>query len=317
MLLAPTAGPRLASAQENSEFVALHPCSVTGEKDKARIQDYELACTTAIARGDVRLVSSEQVRAFLEKEPKKSCALAKKPAECLGRLATSTQAVHAVLITLSPGPLTRASGLVVTAQGEVVDQKSIQLRNRGQPQEELIRTALTRLRDQLNITPMSLPSLVEPPPAPVAEAPAQPVKLSITVNESSELAAPRTPALSSPPAAPIAWKKPVAYTAAGLGVVALGAAGFLALDGERAMRASNAYYDGDKFPTAADVATINTLRETAASRRTLAGVSTAVGAVLAGAGVFLWLQDRPAPSKPGVTAVSAGPGGVSLLGVLP
>jgi hypothetical protein len=311
-------GARDASAQEAIDLVALHPCVVMGEKDKNKVQDYEVACTTEIARSDVRLVPSEQVRAFLEKEPKKSCAPAKKPAECLGRLATATQAAHSVLITLTPGPLTRASGLVVNPRGEVLDQKSIQLRNRGQPQDELIRTALTRLREQLDIAPMSLPSLVQPPSAPPpAVAPPPPLATSETAPGQSPSGSPLVTSAKPSAFDWRSWKRPVAYTAAGVGVAALGLAGFLALDGDKAMRDSNEYYAGGRYPTSNNVAHIVELREKAASRRVLAGVSTAVGAALAGAGVYLWLDDRRTPPTPGVSALSAGPGGVSVLGVLP
>jgi len=112
LLLAPAA--RAAEpAPARTDPVALHPCAVTGEKNKDKLQDYQTACATEIAPGgEVQLVPPDQVLAFLDKEPRKSCALAKVPAECLGRLATATQASRAVLITVSPGQLTRVSGTV-------------------------------------------------------------------------------------------------------------------------------------------------------------------------------------------------------------
>lgn len=321
VLLAPTLRPSDAAAQPAGDLLALHPCVVTGEKDKGKVQEYEKLCASTLAREDEKTVPEEQLHAFLDKEPKKSCALARQPAECLGRLATTTQAAHALLVTLSPGALTRATGLVVSAQGEVVDQKSIQLRNRGQPQEELLRTALQRLRAQLNIhAPRSMPISVTPPPPPPPDltppATPPPAVAATPGSKPEHSASPATPTQVSFFAGRT-WKTPVAYASAGVGLAALATAGFLALDGDRAMRDSNAYYAGGRYPTANDVPRIVELRETASSRRTIAGVSAAVGAALAGAGVYLWLNDRPRPSSPKVAALSVSPSGVSLVGILP
>ncbi|WP_375768221.1 hypothetical protein NR798_42155 [Archangium gephyra] len=317
LLLAPA-----ASAQ--TDFVALHPCAIVGEKDKNKVQDHQATCATEIARGDVQLVPSDQVRAFLDKEPKKSCAQAKKPAECLGRLATATQASRAVLITLDPGQLTRVSGLVVNPSGEVVDQKSVQIRSRGQPQTELIRTAITRLREQLNLVPIKVTPLVEqpappplvaaaPPPAPISEptpgpAPAEPPPVAAP---SEALGVSRSPGDGR------TWKTPVAYASAGAGVVALGLGGFFAISGNNAMIESNKPYADNRYPPQSELANISRLRSEATTQRILAGVSSTLGAALVGTGVYLWLHDRPASPAPGVAALSVGPGGVSILGVLP
>jgi hypothetical protein len=317
LLLAPA-----ASAQTDS--VALHPCAIVGEKDKNKVQDHQATCATEIARGDIQLVPSDQVRAFLEKEPKKSCAPAKKPAECLGRLATATQASRAVLITLDPGQLTRVSGLVVNPRGEVVDQKSIQIRSRGQPQAELIRTAITRLREQLNLVPLKVTPLVEQPPPPPLVATTPP-----PAQEPALVPAPlaEAPATSAPPPAIAvsqsassdgrSWRTPVAYTSAGAGVVALGLAGYFVISGNNAMIESNKPYADNRYPPQSELANISQLRQQATTQRILAGVSAGVGAALVGTGVYLWLNDRKAPPAPGVAALSVGPGGVSVLGVLP
>ena len=310
-----------ASAQ--TDLVALHPCAIVGEKDKNKVQDHQTTCATEIARGDVQLVPSDLVRAFLDKEPKKSCALAKKPSECLGRLATATQASRAVLITLDPGQLTRVSGLVVNPRGEVVDQKSIQIRSRGQPQAELVRTAITRLREQLNLVPLKVTPLVEQPPLP---------PLVATTPPPAQEPTPGTPRAEAPPVAapPDAlgvsqrapgdgrtWKTPVAYASAGVGVAALGLAGFFAISGNNAMAESNRPYADNRYPPQSELANISRLRSEATTQRILAGVSTTVGAALVGTGVYLWLNDRPATPTPGISALSVGPSGVSILGVLP
>ena len=83
------------------------------------------------------------------------------------------------------------------------------------------------------------------------------------------------------------------------------------------MRESNTYFPAGSYPVIADVGTIVGLREQASRQRTIAGISAAAGAVLVGTGVYLWLNDRPQASAAGLSAVSVGPGGVSLRGSLP
>ncbi len=312
LLLAPA-----ASAQ--TDLVALHPCAIVGEKDKNKVQDHQTTCATEIARGDFQLVPSDLVRAFLDKEPKKSCAQAKKPSECLGRLATATQASRAVLITLDPGQLTRVSGLVVNAQGEVVDQKSIQIRSRGQPQTELIRTAITRLREQLNLVPLKVTPLVEQPAPPplVATAPPPAQEPPPATVEERPASAPPAAVSQRAPSDGRTWKTPVAYASAGAGVAALGLAGFFAISGNTAMVKSNEPYANNRYPPQSELGNISELRKQATTQRILAGVSTTVGAALIGTGVYLWLHDKPATPAPGIAALSVGPGGVSVLGVLP
>ena len=109
----------------------------------------------------------------------------------------------------------------------------------------------------------------------------------------------------------------MAYGSAGLGVAAFVVAGVLAVQGDTAMKQSNTYFANNSYPLVQDVPAISALREQASSKRLLAGVSTGVGAVLVGTGVYLWIKDRPASPQPGISAVSVSPGGVSLLGVLP
>ena len=312
------------SAWAQSDLIALHPCAIVDVKDKQQVNDLQLTCATEIARGDVQLVSSDQVRAFLDKEAKGSCARAKKPSECLGRLATATQASRAVLITVNPGTLTRVSGLVVNPRGEVVDQKSIQLRNRGQQtQGELVRTAITRLREQLNLIPLKIAPLVEqPPPPPLVAAPAPEPAPDPARTEPPPPAKPAAPpeAIAVRPQAPGAartWKTPVAYASAGVGVAALGVATWLAIDGNAAMLKSNEYYAGNKLPVRDELDDIVALRKEADTKRILAGVSTGVGAALIGTGVYFWLGDRSTSLAPSVAALSVGPGGVSIVGTLP
>lgn len=325
LLLAPSvqaADPAAATAP--SDLVALHPCVIAGAKDKDKVLEYQATCATELARGDVQPVPSEQVRAFLDKEPRKSCAPGKKSAECLGRLATATQASRAVLITVTPGQPTRVSGLVVNAQGELVDKKSI--RKGGPSEAESVRSAISLLRQQLNIVPLKVTPLVEQPPPPPLVAAAPPPVQPSEPPPSTKQTAPVPPVAAPPEALGVSqqaprtgrtWKTPVAYAAAGTGVVALGLAGFFAIDGNNAMIASNKPYENNQYPPRSELPRIAQLRDEAQTKRIIAGVGTAVGAALVGTGVYFWLNDRPAAPAPGVSALSVGPGGVSVLGVLP
>ncbi|OJH42309.1 hypothetical protein [Cystobacter ferrugineus] len=327
LLLAPTVHSRDAAAQDDIRLVAVHPCVVIGEKDKKKAQNYEDACTAAIARTGVNHVPDEQVSAFLEKEPKKSCVSANKESlECLGRLAANTQSGHSLLVTVKLGVPTYVSGHVVDTRGEELRKMTLRLsapaqllkEDAGDGADIRNRPFAIRLLRQLRILPRRSPPRTEPPPPapPVAEAPAPaapPVAAAPAPVAVEETLVPSVRDSSSGRS----WKTPVAYTAAGVGVAALGLAGFLVFDGDKAMRDSNAYYADGRYPTSKDVAQIAALREKAASRRVLSGVSAAVGAALAGAGVYLWLQERQATPTPGVASLSVGPGGVSILGVLP
>ena len=100
LMLAPATQALGAPAGEQPDVVAFHPCVIVGERSKEKAEDYQGTCSAEVARASVQLVPSEHIHAFLEKEPKKSCALAKVPAECLGRLATTTHAARSLLITV-------------------------------------------------------------------------------------------------------------------------------------------------------------------------------------------------------------------------
>ncbi len=316
---------RALAAEEAAPPLALHPCVVVGEKNPEQARNHQLACTTVLVPANVRRVPDEQVTAFLDKEPRKTCAppAAKKTNECLARLATATQAARAVLITITPGQVTRVSGLVVGAEGEVIDQKSIQLRSRGQSQDELLRTALARLKDQLNLLPAkSVTAAPEPTPTP----PPAPPAVASTPPPDAPSAAPSPDALltATPPAprerSPLlgqSWKTPVAYSAAGVGLVAMGLAGYLALSGDQAMRQSNLPFANNGYPLVTEVDSVLALRAEASRKRTFAGIGAAAGAVLLGTGAYLWFTDRPRAATPGLSGVSVGPGGVSVSGVLP
>jgi hypothetical protein len=326
-------GLLVPSARAQTELVALHPCVLEGSKPKkqktpqTQPDELEAICATEIARSDAQLVPSDQVRDFLAKEPEGSCAL-KEPKRnlCLGRLATSTQASRALLITINPGTLTRVSGVVVNPSGEVLDQKSVQLRNRNnQPLGELVRTAVTRLREQLALAPAKVAAREAPAAptpddtlAPLEPAPTEPTPAPPTVAQAPAPAS--APGLDLSFLAGRSWKTPTAYATAGAGVVALGLATVFTVQAGSTLRELDAPYANGNLPPYSELGRLSGLQSTLGTQRTIAGVSAAMGAALVGTGVYLWLSDRQAPgapATPGATALSAGPGGVSIRVVLP
>jgi hypothetical protein len=331
-----TLGLLAPSAWAQTELVALHPCVLEGAKPKkpkaaqSQPDELEAICATEIARSDAQLVPSDQVRDVLAKEPEGSCAL-KEPKRnlCLGRLATATKASRALLITINPGTLTRVSGVVVNPSGEVLDQKSVQLRNRNnQPLGELVRTAVTRLREQLPLAPAKVAAReapAQPAPddtlAPLEPAPAEPAPPPAP----PALAAAPAPAASAPGLdlsflAGRSWKTPTAYASAGVGVAGLVLATVFTAQAGNTLQELDAPYADGKLPPYSELGRLSGLQRTLNTQRTVAGVSAAVGAALVGTGVYLWLSDRQqpgAPAAPGVTALSAGPGGINVRVVLP
>ncbi len=326
------------SAWAQTEPVALHPCVIEGpkptKKQKAsqpQPDELEAICATEIARSDAQLVPSDQVRDVLAKEPSGSCALPKDPQRntCLGKLATATKAGRALLITINPGTLTRVSGVIVNPRGEVLDKKSVQLRNRNnQPLGELVRTAVTRLREQLALAPAKAAAREAPQAAPddtlapleTASEPPAPAPAPPTVAQAPAPAAAPAPGLGLGFLAGRSWKTPTAYATAGAGVVALGLATVFTVQATNSLRELEAPYAGDNFPAHSDLGRLSGIKNTLDTQRTVAGVSAAVGAALVGTGVYLWLSDRKepgAPAAPGATALSAGPGGVSVRVALP
>jgi len=345
-----------AARAQPSDLVALHPCVIVGVKSKAQVEEFQTLCATEVARGDAQLVPSTQVHDFLVAEVKGDSCLRikgskfpwgatslKSSYECLGKLATATQAARAVLIAVQPGSRTRVNAVVVNASGELVDQKSIQLRSRGKPVTDTVRTAITRLREQLSIAPVKLAPLVaqpEPPPPPPVLATAPPTAAQPTLPEAQAdaqqpvLTPPVLPSSESKPAQSLprterTWMTPVAYASAGAGVVAAGLAVFFGIQSNSAANRFNTLYANAERPEGSDlplpkdelITELQQLRQQVGTQRTLSGVSAGVGAALVGAGAALWFIDRPeAPAEkpgPGSASLSIGPGGVGLRVLLP
>jgi hypothetical protein len=102
--------------------------------------------------------------------------------------------------------------------------------------------------------------------------------------------------------------------------VGVGLATFLVLDADKEAKAFNdTYYPGTSAPPLEQQQQLLEDRDSINSKRTLGIVSGAAGVVLAGVGAYLWISDGPSdkPKKAGSARLSAGPGSVGLLVVLP
>lgn len=314
------------AAWAQKEYVALHPCVITGGKAKASTSELEAVCALEVARTNVELVPSSAVRDTLEKDAKGSCARAKNRNGCLGRLASATHATRALYLTVDAfSRRTRITGLVVDPNGKVVEQKSLELpRVANQPPRDTVRIAVSQMLAQLALTSAPLATLTEPAPTLEAEplGPPPPPKETAPSLTPPEPAPQKPVAAAAPPEAPQGrtWKTPVGIAGVAAGVVGVGLATLLVLDADKEAKAFNdTYYPGTSAPPLEQQAQLLEDRDSIDSKRTLGIVSGAAGVVLAGVGAYLWISDGPsdAPKKAGSARLSAGPGSVGLLVVLP
>jgi len=333
------------AARAQTEAIAQHPCHVIGERAPKVIEDIQGICEAALVGANVQLVPPDDVRAFLDTRPKKSCVQGKQFVEhkvivqdesttaCLARLAAATHVNRAVLLILTPGESTLATGLVVDSTGQTLKQMSVRLRNRGRPQREFLQAVISPLIKQLELVPVKPEPAVEPPPTPpepvATPTPEQTPDTGTARVEPSP--APPSPLPTAPPAVPqvaqsappsgsaFNWKSPVVtYAGAGVAGAGLVLAGVFTFLGNDTIQQSNTYYEGGNLPSLGQLPQVYELRQKASSQRTIAAVSAAVGGLaLAGTGVQLWLKHRGATPPPGTTALSVGPGGVNVHVLLP
>jgi hypothetical protein len=339
LLLAP-------AARAQTEAIALHPCHVVGEKAPKDIEDIQGICEAAMVSANLQLVPSDDVRAFLDTQPKKSCVPVgrqfvdhkaivqnESTTACLARLAAATHVNRAVLLILTPGESTRATGLVVDSTGKTLKQMSVTPRNRGRPLKEFLQqVVIPPLIKQLELVPVKPEPPVEQPltpPEPVATP--TPEQTPDTGTSRVEPSPAPSPVPVAPPAAPqvaqaapaagnaFNWKSPVVtYAGAGVAGAGLVLAGVFTFLGNDTIQQSNTFYEGGNLPSLGQLPQVYELRQKASMQRTIAGVSAAVGGLaLAGTGVQLWLKHRDATPPPGTTALSVGPGGVSVHVLLP
>lgn len=328
-LLTPAAQAQAQAAQRDR--IALHPCVITGGKQKD-ISDLEALCATAAVRESMNLVPSNEVRAFLEKE-RGSCAKAKNRNACLGRLAAATKASRTLYITLNPftPKSTRITGLVVDDTGKKVEEKPLELpRLANKPPSDVIRFAVTALLDELNVAKAPAQDTLTVPLTPGATPEPEPVAVPSPTPEPTQ----PTAAAPSPQPAPIAsvtkeapkvrtWKTPAGISGMAAGGVGLVVAGVLGnSSNSNAKKFNDGYKNG--LPTQADALRLAQYREDAKSQKSTATIAAGVGGALVIGGAILWLTDGSSSSegsstagKVGTTRILAGPGQVGLSVLLP
>lgn len=324
--LAPAAQAQAAQR----ERIALHPCVITGGKQK-NISDLEVLCATAAVRDSMNLVPSNEVRAFLEKE-RGSCAKAKNRNACLGRLAAATKATRTLYITLNPftPKSTRITGLVVDDTGKKVEEKPLELpRLANKPPSDVIRFAVTALLDELNVAKAPVQDTLTVPLTPGASPEPEPVAApSPTPEPTAPTAAAPSPqpalTLSAKKEAPkgSTWKTPAGISGMAVGGVGLIVSGILFNSANSKVNEFNdAYKNG--LPPQADLVNLAQLRDDAKSQRSTATIAAAAGGALAIGGAILWLTDGSSSEgssttgKVGTTRILAGPGHVGLSVLLP
>jgi hypothetical protein len=329
--LAPAAQAQAQAAQR--ERVALHPCVITGGKQK-NISDLEALCATAAVRESMNLVPSTEVRAFLAKE-RGSCAKAKNRNACLGRLAAATKATRTLYITLNPftPKSTRITGLVVDDTGKKVEEKPLELpRVPNKQPSDVIRFAVAALLDELSVAKAPAQETLSVPLTPGAAPEPEPEPVAVP----SPTPEPTQPTVAAPPPqpAPIAsvqkeapkvrtWKTPAGISGMAVGGVGLIVSGILFNSANSKVNEFNdAYKSG--LPPQADLVRLAQLHDDAESQRSTATIAAAAGGALAIGGAILWLTDGSSSSegsstagKVGTTRILAGPGQVGLSVLLP
>ncbi|KFE60726.1 hypothetical protein [Hyalangium minutum] len=327
-LLVAFLAPATQAQAPQRDRIALHPCVITGGKQK-NISDLEALCATAAARESMNLVPSTEVRAFLEKE-NGSCAKAKNRNACLGRLAAATKATRTLYITLNPftPKSTRITGLVVDDAGKKVEEKPLELpRIPNQPPSDVIRFAVAALLEQLNVAkapdqesltipltpgatpePVAVPSPTPESTSPTVTAPPQPAPVASVKQEAPKV---RT------------WKTPAGISGIAVGGVGLIASGILLNSANSKAEDFNNAFEG-KLPENGALPDLVKLRDEAKSGQRTAAIATGVSGALAIGGAILWLMDGSASSegtsstgKVGTTRILAGPGQVGLSVLLP
>lgn len=320
-LLAPT----VRAQAPQKERIAFHPCVITGGK-KTDVSELEALCATYAVRETMDLIPGAEVRAYLEKQERGSCAKAKNRNACLGRLAAATKATRSLYITLNPFTTksTRITGLVVDETGKKTEERSLELpRIPSQAPRDVVRFAVAQILDQLEVakappadllaTPLTPePEPLVPPPAPTTPPPAiTPSAPPLTAQAKQEDPSGRT------------WKTPVGIAGIAVGAVSIGIAGFLVANSNSKADEFNKAFEGDNLPASSDVATVAAYRDDAESQRKTAAISAGASAALAIGGTILLLLDRPsapeskAKNKAGSARLLAGPGQVGVLVFLP
>ncbi len=259
------------------EVVALHPLVVVGGEPA---DDWLHSLFTAeVARIDVELVGSEQVRQFLKSQRNQSCI---GDDGCLANLAKATGATRTVLVTISPySPKLVLTGRVVSASGAVIRSLPSREYPRGKSKNEATQAALRAFLKELDVTALELAPLAattqpEPPKKP------EPVAEPVTVTR------------VEPP--PVNTLRTASYVAWGVGAAALAGAGAVRLTSESTVQELRASMGGSS--NVPQDAKSQELARTLRSREQVAtGLLIGAGAALATGTILFFVSDGPgAPS---------------------
>jgi hypothetical protein len=325
------AAPAAQAQAPQREKIALHPCVITGGKKPAEVAELEAVCANNALRPHMDVVSSSEVRTFLEKEARGSCAKAKNRNKCLGKVASATKATRTLYITLNPftPKSTRITGLVVDPDGKKIEERPLELpRLASQSPSDVVRFAVAQLLEQLDVAkpppedilPKSLTG--EPEPEPVATQTPTPTP-EPTTTPTPPASPPAVTQKAEPAPRVRTWKSTAGITGMAVGAVGLGVAGFFGnSSNQKAKEFNDAFANG--LPPQTELDRLVQLRDQSDSRRRTAFISAGAGAALAIGGAILWLTDRPASSgdaaptaKAGSTQLLVGPSHVGVHVVLP
>ncbi len=162
----------LVAGAATRELVAAHPLVIVGgeQADEA----LHTAFAAEVARLNVDLVDSEQVRAFLKTQRNESCV---GDDRCLAELARATRASRALLVTILPhAPRVIVSGKIVLPAGRVLKVLSGREYPRGKDHLESAKQAMRKFLAELDpaqveLAPLESPKEPEPQLAVVAPPP--------------------------------------------------------------------------------------------------------------------------------------------------
>jgi hypothetical protein len=174
----------------HADTVVLHPCVISGTRDRVLIEKLRRACQEELERFELLVPPSQsQVGALLAKMKGGNCARSNESEreKCLGQLAQATQASMGLLVTVTLGAealnLPTLSGLLVDTGGNYVEARRLALavpsdpNNPGNPPpplEDILRLKARELRKRLSqlqrVTAPAPPAASESAPTPTAEA---------------------------------------------------------------------------------------------------------------------------------------------------
>lgn len=280
--------------------IAAHPLAVVGVAP-AESEEFSAVYATELARLNVDLADSVLVRSFLEGQGG-SC---QGKEACLAQLAKAAKANSALWVTLAPftpkivmsAKLVRADGSVARSVAGLEFEKSAR-----SPSSDDIRKACRKLFDTLRLTELELPSLVEEDHGNGNSNP--------NANGNNP-----NPNVTNPPAAVTTttertFKSKLGLGFAAAGLVGLGVGTVFALQNQSTGDEFERLYQSGHF-SPDQSAELLRLKNQADSQRTISAIGFIGGAVLLGAGAYLYVSDTP--SGPTASLV-VGPSSIGVVG---